>query len=322
MQQVVGRFAPTPSGRMHLGNVFSCLMAWLAARSAGGKVVLRIEDLDPRAQDPRNARLLMDDLAWLGLEWDEGPYFQSNRSDVYAQAIEELNQMGVTYPCFCTRSQLHAASAPHASDGTYVYQGTCRNLTRQQREARALSRRPALRLLVPASTDDSRRIDFDDLVFGAHHEDLALECGDFLVQRSDGVVAYQLAVVVDDALMGINQVVRGRDLLGSVARQVYLQKLLNYETPSYGHVPLLVSADGRRLSKRDRDLDIGVLRNAGAKPCSIIGVLAESVGLAEAGERVTAEDLIPRFSWETIRKHRDDIQIPDNRVARILESSR
>ena len=128
-RQVVGRFAPTPSGRMHLGNVFSALMAWLAARSAGGRMILRIEDLDPRAQDRTVANLLMNDLAWLGLNWDEGPYFQSERGDLYAEAIERLSSQGLTYPCFCTRSELHAATAPHASDGTYVYQGTCRNLS-------------------------------------------------------------------------------------------------------------------------------------------------------------------------------------------------
>ena len=146
---VVGRFAPTPSGRMHLGNVFSCLMAWLAVRSAGGRLVMRVEDLDVRARNPQNASLLLDDLRWLGLDWDEGPYYQSKRGEVYAAAIDSLTERGLTYPCFCTRSELHAATAPHASDGTYLYQGTCRGLTPEQVAQRSAVRSPATRLMVP-----------------------------------------------------------------------------------------------------------------------------------------------------------------------------
>lgn len=243
-----GRFAPTPSGRMHLGNVASSLVAWLSARSQDGTMVLRIEDLDPRAQSRENARLIEDDLTWLGLDWDEGPYYQSERSDIYTEAIELLRSKGLTYPCFCTRSELHAATAPHASDGTYVYAGTCRGLSAAEVARKSLERPGATRLRVPEGQDAF--IAFDDLAYGHIEENLATECGDFLIQRSDGVVAYQLAVVADDALMGVTEVVRGHDLLGSVARQQYLQDLLNYPHPAYGHVPLLIAPDGKRLSKR------------------------------------------------------------------------
>ena len=302
---VVGRFAPTPSGRMHLGNAFSCLMAWLSVRSAGGRMVMRIEDLDPRAQDRERARLLMDDLLWLGLDWDEGPYYQSERGELYREAIAGLEARGLTYPCFCTRSELHAATAPHASDGTYVYQGTCRGLSPEQVAERALRRSPATRVRVPFGEAGTIRV--DDLAYGLIEEELARDCGDFLLRRSDGVVAYQLAVVVDDGEMGVTQVVRGRDLLGSAARQSWLARELGYEPPAFGHVPLLVAPDGRRLSKRDRDLDLGVIRERGVKAEDVVGALAAAVGLAERGESVSPEALVGRFSWEVLRQHTDDV---------------
>ena len=297
---VVGRFAPTPSGRMHAGNVFAALMAWLGVRSAGGRLVLRIEDLDPRGSKPEATRLLLDDLQWLGLNWDEGPYYQSQRGDLYAEALRSLHECGLTYPCFCTRAELHAATAPHASDGTYVYAGTCRNLSAEEVERRRAVRPPATRLRVPADGDPAGTIAFGDLVCGWHEEALAHECGDFLVRRSDGIVAYQLAVVVDDALMGVNQVVRGNDLLGSTARQIYLQRLLGYHQPAYAHVPLLVAADGRRLSKRDLDLDLGQIRAHEAGPERLLGRLAATVGFAQKDEETSADDLVERFSWEAL----------------------
>ena len=319
-QRVVGRFAPTPSGRMHLGNVASCLVAWLSARAADGRMVLRIEDLDPRAQSREAAELIMDDLRWLGLDWDEGPYWQSERGEAYEAAIERLggsgvragsSGLGLTYPCFCTRSELHAASAPHASDGTYVYAGTCRGLGAGEVARRAKTRAPATRLRVPSTDEPGGIVEFDDLAYGHVREDLARECGDFLVRRSDGVVAYQLAVVVDDGEMGVTQVVRGHDLLGSVARQVYLQRLLGYAQPGYGHVPLLVAPDGRRLSKREHDLDLGALRERYAGPEPLLGAIASHLGLAEPGEPVSADTLVGRFSWETIAAHRGDIVVGD-----------
>ena len=217
---VVGRFAPSPSGRMHLGNAFSALIAWLAVRSAGGEMVLRQEDLDPQRCKREYADQIEEDYRWLGLDWDRGgsaggdAYYQSNRDDIYAEALETLRQNHLIYPCFCTRNQLHAASAPHATDGTTLYPGTCRNLTPAEQTERAKTRKPAMRVKVPDET-----VSFTDHIMGAYHQNLAQACGDFILRRSDGVFAYQLAVVVDDALMGVNQVVRGVDLLSSTPRQ-------------------------------------------------------------------------------------------------------
>ena len=292
---------------MHAGNVFAALMAWLGVRSAGGRMVLRIEDLDPRGNRPDAAKLLLDDLRWLGLDWDEGPYYQSERGEIYVEALRQLDENGLTYPCFCTRAELHAASAPHASDGTFVYAGTCRGLSAEQVAAKAQVRPPATRLRVPDANDETGTIEFRDLVYGPQREVLARDCGDFLVRRSDGVVAYQLAVVVDDALMGINQVVRGHDLLGSVARQIYLQRLLGYPQPAYAHVPLLVTADGRRLSKRDRDLDLGEIRAHEESPRHLLGLLAAAVGLAEYGEELNASNLVERFSWNRVAAHAQEV---------------
>ena len=312
---VRGRFAPTPSGRMHLGNAFSALVAWLSARAAGGSMVLRIEDLDPRAQSRERAELLMDDLRWLGLDWDEGPYFQSDRSEIYRKTLDELRERGLTYPCFCSRAELHAATAPHASDGTPVYAGTCRGLSDAEVTRRAALRPPAVRLRVPDEDDPAGTITFVDLAYGAHQEMLARECGDFLVRRSDGVVAYQLAVVIDDALMGVTQVVRGRDLLGSCARQIYLGGLLGYPAPEYGHVPLLVAPDRRRLSKRDKDLDLGVLRERGVCAERVVGTLAAAAGLCERGADVMPGELVGAFSWDAIASHREDVVVDSDFLA-------
>lgn len=310
--QVVGRFAPSPSGRMHLGNAFSALIAWLSARSAGGRMVLRIEDLDPRSNSRERAETLTDDLTWLGLDWDEGPYYQSERLSVYAEAVARLGEMGLTYPCFCTRAELHAASAPHASDGTYLYAGTCRGLSADVIRERSSARPPATRLVVPREDDPAGTVEWLDLGFGPQREVLARECGDFLVRRSDGVYAYQLAVVVDDCLMGVNQVVRGCDLLGSSARQTYLARLLGFEPPSFGHVPLLVAPDGRRLSKRDRDLDLGALRERGVAPEHVVGALAAAAGLVPAGTNAQPTELLGDFSWAKIAAHRGDIVVKED----------
>lgn len=307
---VVGRFAPSPSGRMHLGNVFSCLCAWLSARSQGGSIVLRIEDLDDRCKRPELAAQLIDDLAWLGLEWDEGPYYQHDRLDLYESALRRLQDAGLTYPCFCTRAELHAASAPHASDGTPIYRGACRGLSAEEVARRSVLRAPATRLRVPAVDDLADDVvEFVDRTYGAQCEALATECGDFLVRRSDGVFAYQLAVVVDDAAMGVTEVVRGCDLLGSTPRQIYLQHLLGLPTPHYAHIPLLMSPDGRRLSKRDRDLDLGELRARFGTPEALLGWLAGQTGIAPDTTPRSAEQLVEHFSWDVIRTHRENITI-------------
>lgn len=305
----VGRFAPSPSGRMHLGNIFSALVAWLSVRSQNGRMVLRIEDLDPRCCDPKRAQQIIDDLRWLGLDWDEGPIYQHDRLDLYREATAELHADGLTYPCFCTRAELHAASAPHASDGTPVYAGTCRNLTAQQIEERQQVRPAALRLRVPDADDPAGTISFVDRVYGTQTETLARDCGDFLIQRSDGVYAYQLVVVVDDAEMGVTEVVRGRDLLSSVPRQMYLQRLLGFAQPAYAHAPMLIAPDGRRLSKREHDCDMGELKRTFDTPERLLGRLAGAAGIAPDSTPRSAEQLIDLFSWDAIAARHADIVI-------------
>ena len=309
---VVGRFAPSPSGRMHLGNVFSCLCAWLSARSQGGSIVLRIEDLDDRCKRPELAAQLIDDLTWLGLEWDEGPYYQHDRLDLYEDALRQLQDAGLTYPCFCTRAELHAASAPHASDGTPIYRGACRGLSADEITRRSALRAPATRLRVPTVDDlASDVIEFVDRTYGAQCEALATECGDFLVRRSDGVFAYQLAVVVDDAAQGVNSVVRGVDLLCSTPQQRYLQDLLGLPHPAYAHVPLLVAEQNRRLSKRDRDAALDELLARFGSPRAVIGHIAAVAGLVPEEAPATPEELLKDFSLERFRDGLPDlVQIP------------
>ena len=304
MSSCVGRFAPTPSGRMHLGNVFSALMAWASVRSQNGSFILRIEDLDIRAHNPQYTSLLLDDLQWLGLTWDKGPYYQSKRTELYQEALSDLRQRGLLYPCFCSRADLHAAQAPHASDGTYVYAGTCRNLSQSKREELSAHKIPATRMQVPNAI-----YTFEDRVYGSTSQNLAESCGDFIVQRADGVFAYQLAVVVDDADMGVTEVVRGSDLLSSTPRQLYLQDVLGLSHLTYAHLPLLVAPDGRRLSKRNHDLDLGVLRSQGKTPEEILGFLAYCVGLTEENEPLSAVQIANRFSWETLRAHRKNVVV-------------
>lgn len=293
---------------MHLGNVFSCLVAWLSARSQGGRIVLRIEDLDTRCRQEW-ADALMRDLEWLGLTWDEGPYYQRERIAQYEEALGRLNARGLTYPCFCTRSELHAASAPHASDGTPIYAGTCRGLSAAEVAHREALRPPATRLRVPGLDNTADVVEFVDRVYGAQCEALAVECGDFLIRRSDGVFAYQLAVVVDDAAMGVTEVVRGCDLLGSTPRQIYLQNLLGLPHPHYAHVPLLVAEDGRRLSKRDGDLDMGALKERFGTPERLLGWLAGRTGIAPNSDPRSADELAQLFSWNSVRAHRQNIHI-------------
>ncbi len=289
--QVTGRFAPSPSGRMHLGNLFSALLAWLSVRSVGGRMLLRIEDLDPDRCRREYALQLMDDLSWLGLDWDGEPCWQSERTELYARAFRRLEERGLIYPCYCTRAERLAASAPHRSDGERIYDGRCRRLTPEQRTELARTRRPAFRVRVP-----EQEICFTDLCRGPQREDLARDCGDFILRRSDGVYAYQLAVVVDDGSAGVTQVVRGSDLLSSTARQLWLYRLLDLPAPEFAHVPLLLAPDGRRLSKRDGDLDVGALRTR-FSPAQLLGRLALLAGLQAGPDPVTPAELAGNFSW-------------------------
>ena len=303
---MTGRYAPSPSGRMHLGNLCCCLLAWLSAKSKGGQVLLRIEDLDTLRCPRVFADAIVDDLAWLGLSAD-GPDpvpYQSGRSELYQHYYDVLADRGLVYPCFCSRSQLHAASAPHRSDGQVVYPGTCRGLTPEEIAAKRKTKAPAWRVQVPDEV-----IGFTDGHMGWYEENLARDCGDFYLRRGDGVFAYQLAVVVDDALMGVTEVVRGADLLSSTPRQLWLYRELGLPAPQFYHLPLLLAPDGRRLSKRDGDQSLANLR-ARFSPEEVVGRLAFAVGLQDAPRPRTPQSLVSDFSWARIPKH--DILLPEN----------
>lgn len=304
-----GRFAPTPSGGLHLGNLFCSLLAWLSAKAAGGEIILRIEDLDRERSRREFTEQAERDLKFLGLNWDVGgtaggkKYFQSSRTEYYRELLGKLESMGLVYPCFCTRAELHAVNAPHASDGETIYSGKCRSLTKAEADELALKRKPALRLRVP---DES--IGFTDGHYGEVYQNLKAECGDFILRRSDGAFAYQLAVVADDAAMGVTEVVRGRDLLTSTPRQLYLYRLLGFKPPKFAHTPLLLASDGRRLSKRDRDISLAALVEKGFTAEDVIGRLAYMAGLTDRAEPATAKELIPLFAWEKVPT--EDIAIP------------
>ena len=303
---MTGRYAPSPSGRMHLGNLCCCLLAWLSAKSKGGQVLLRIEDLDTLRCPRVFADAIVDDLAWLGLSAD-GPDpvpYQSERSELYQHYYDVLADRGLVYPCFCSRSQLHAASAPHRSDGQVVYQGTCRGLSPEEIAAKRKTKAPAWRVQVPDEV-----IGFTDGHMGWYEENLARDCGDFYLRRGDDVFAYQLAVVVDDALMGVTEVVRGADLLSSTPRQLWLYRELGLPAPQFYHLPLLLAPDGRRLSKRDGDQSLANLR-ARFSPEEVVGRLAFAVGLQDAPRPRTPQSLVSDFSWARIPKH--DILLPEN----------
>ncbi len=300
---ITGRFAPTPSGRLHLGNLLCALLAYLSVRSQGGRFLLRIEDLDvPRC--PRRLSLqCIDDLAWLGFTWDEEPLWQSQRSAIYQHYLDELQKQGLIYPCFCTRAQLMASQAPNLGDTQVVYNRACAHLSNEDIARLSQTRSPALRLRVPDA-----EVTFTDGLFGLQRENLARDCGDFILRRSDGLFGYQLAVVVDDALSGVNQVVRGRDILSATPRQLYLLEKLGFPAPEYVHIPLLMDHAGRRLAKRDKDLDLSALSRR-LTPEDILGMLAASAGIIDENRPMTLEQLIPLFSWEKVK--RSDIRLPE-----------
>lgn len=301
-----GRLAPSPTGYMHLGNVWSFLMAWLSVRQKGGTLVLRMEDIDPDRAKSHYAEAFMRDLAWLGLYWDEGPdmggphapYTQSQRREYYTDALDFLTREGHTYPCFCTRKELRAmAGAPHLGEAT-VYAGICRNLTPLEREQRlAKGHKPCIRL---RCSDEI--MPFMDRRCGPQSISLK-ECGgDFAIRRSDGVFAYQLAVVLDDMHMRITDIVRGDDLLHCTPRQLFLQRLLApfvggiQKTPSYLHVPLLLDEEGERFAKRHASLTIHSLREAGIPASYICGYIAYLAGFISEYEPMCAEELVPFFN--------------------------
>lgn len=295
-----GRYAPSPTGRLHLGNLRTALLAWLLARCASGKFILRVEDLDlPRVRVGATAHMLAD-LRWLGLDWDEGPdiggpyapYTQSERQNIYERYLQHLQDAGRVYPCYCSRAEIaRAASAPHSDDGPR-YPGTCRHLSRARRRQYEIEgRQPAIRLRV----DDERVVEFTDLVVGPVSQQVQQAVGDFILRRADGIFAYQFAVVVDDGLMRINQVVRGSDLLSSTARQILLFEALAFPVPTFAHVPLWLDTTGQRFSKRVESAGLSPLQSSGAAPAQVVGQLAASCGLIEPGEPIRAEQLVERY---------------------------
>lgn len=301
-----GRLAPSPTGFLHLGNAWAFLLAWLACRSAGGSLVLRMEDIDPERSRAAYAEAIIRDLHWLGLDWEEGPdvsgpfgpYVQSACMDLYAEALARLAAGGHSYPCYCTRKELRTlAGAPHVGDAGAAYPGTCRTLTPERRaELEAAGRRPCLRLRCPTGP-----YAFEDAVFGTQSMTLEDCGGDFALRRSDGVIAYQLAVVVDDGRMGITQVVRGEDLLVSTPRQLALFDLLGFPRPNYLHLPLLCDAEGERLAKRHASLTLAALRDAGVSPAAVTGYLAAKAGLCADAAPLTPAGLLARVDPNLLR---------------------
>ena len=350
---VIGRLAPSPTGRMHIGNAYAALAAWLGVRSRGGKLILRIEDIDaPRVVRDAD-RWIMDDLHWLGLDWDGYPVYQSSRLDRYRQILDALRGMTLDdiltqdilqptvpadgcpdsngepheespliYPCFCSRADIRAASAPNEGDGFIVYPGTCRRLSAAERNTR-INRgdRYSWRIAVPGRANPVGTIVFGDEVFGPQRIDLGRQVGDVVIRRSDGLFAYQFVVSIDDFDMGVTQIVRGRDLLRSTAIQLWIRRALESVSPAqtspaaspatapipqFAHLPLVDDLSGKRLAKRDRALDLGVLREEGVSPERVIGYCAWMLGLLPQPVPCRPSDLLDGFTWNIIAEHRND----------------
>ncbi len=285
------RFAPSPTGDLHLGGALVAVASFWLARRAGGAFVMRLEDLDPPRIVAGSAARILEDTRWLGLTWDE-TYAQSERLARYREVVDDLTARGLTYPCDCSRAEIaRAASAPHAGEET-AYPGTCRDLS----PTREMKRSPATRLRVPEGA-----LTIDDAIAGVVTQDLARDVGDFVVCRGDGVFAYQLAVTVDDVEMGITDVVRGVDLLASTPRQAYLAKLLGAAPPRTWHVPLVVDANGERLSKRSAGAEIRALAGAGISREAIVGAIGHALGLLAAPDPCTLHDLLSLGSEARLR---------------------
>ena len=320
-----GRFAPTPSGRMHIGNIYAMLGAWLSARSSNDAVYLRIEDIDEPRVVPGAADLIMDDLQWLGLDWDGAPVYQSARHHLYEDALRALQRLTIDdsgavtadatgsatpliYPCFCSRADIRAASAPQEGDRFMIYPGTCRRLAEtnpdEVRARLAQGRRHSLRIAIPASNST---IAFEDRVFGHQEFNVTREIGDSVVRRADGLFSYQLVVVVDDLAMGVDDIVRGRDLLRSNALQIWIRQALTGSTDySYAHLPLIDNASGQRLAKREKSLDMGILRKHGVTPERVIGYCAWLLGLqgdphSTHPQPMSVQEALTEFSWAKVR---------------------
>ncbi|MDD4621833.1 MAG: tRNA glutamyl-Q(34) synthetase GluQRS [Kiritimatiellae bacterium] len=301
-QAVRGRLAPSPTGALHLGNARSFMLAWLSARSRGGTLVMRMEDLDHPKNKAGAAEAALLDLRWLGFDWDEGPdvggprapYVQSARKELYARALERLREAGLVYPCVCTRRDVEAGqSAPHEGEVLF-YDGTCRGRFADYDAARRAlpeGRLPAWRFRVGQSAP----VSFDDGFCGRFTQDVASASGDFVLAREPQGAGYMLAAVVDDAAMGVTEVLRGDDLLEATPRQLLVYRALGLTPPSFTHVPLVVGEDGKRLAKRHGDTRIASLRESGVPPERVMGLLAWWCGWADRGEELGLRDLLPRY---------------------------
>ncbi len=301
----IGRFAPTPSGRTHVGNAFCYLLAWLSAKKQGGQIVLRMEDLDTLRCPAWSMQETREDLKFLGLHWDfegPGPTRQSQRTEIYEEYFNRLVEKGLVYPCFCSRTDVRAASAPHLSDGRVIYPGLCANLTAEEQAQRRKKRAPAWRVRVPEKHYTVR-----DGRMGEYTEYLPEECGDFIIRRADLVFAYQLAVVVDDALMGVTEVVRSSDLIFSTPRQIYLYEQLGFPVPNFIHIPTILDENGGKLSKRDNAISIHELSET-YTPQEILGKLGWLAGLRETPAACTLEELLADFDWSKVPQ--GDIRLP------------
>jgi glutamyl-tRNA synthetase len=309
-----GRYAPSPSGDLHLGNLRTALLAWLFARCDAGRFVLRVEDLDRPRMRPGATEQMLQDLRWLGLDWDEGPdlggpyapYTQSERQEIYQQQLQRLQEAGLVYPCYCSRAEIaQAASAPQQGvDEGPRYPGTCRHLSAShRRQLEASGRRPSLRFRV----DDERVVTFIDLLAGPVVQCVQRTVGDFIILRSDGIFAYQFAVVVDDGLMQINQVVRGADLLSSTARQILLFEALGFPTPAFAHVPLLLDAEGKRMAKRQQSTGLAPLRQAGMTPEQATAQLAASSGLRIQSAALSPQALARSYQSSNCTRIRQEL---------------
>lgn len=313
-----GRFAPSPTGYIHLGNVWTAFLAWLQVRQQKGTLILRIEDIDEQRSKPEYTQALLEDLSWLGLDWDEGPgkggpygpYIQQERYSLYEKALQELQAKHLLYPCYCSRARLQAIGAPHEGEHC-LYDGHCYGMPEEQR--RQMDRKPSWRVHVPHVS-----VSFTDGSYGPFSDYLPRVCGDFVVRRADGLYAYQLAVAVDDGSMGITHVLRGRDLLSSTAQQIWLMEVLGYTPPSYTHVPMLIDASGNRLSKRQQGITVRSLRDRGVQADAILSALALAGGLVSERRLYHKGELLRLCNFQTMTTH--DIVLGDTWLDELIHA--
>ena len=313
-----GRFAPSPTGYIHLGNVWTAFLAWLQVRQQKGTLILRIEDIDEQRSKPEYTQAPLEDLAWLGLDWDEGPgkggpygpYIQQERYSLYEKALQELQAKHLLYPCYCSRARLQAIGAPHEGEHR-LYDGHCYGMPEEQR--RQMDRKPSWRVHVPHVS-----VSFTDGSYGPFSDYLPRVCGDFVVRRADGLYAYQLAVAVDDGSMGITHVLRGRDLLSSTAQQIWLMEVLGYTPPSYTHVPMLIDASGNRLSKRQQGITVRSLRDRGVQADAILSALALAGGLVSERRLYHKGELLRLCNFQTMTTH--DIVLGDTWLDELIHA--